>query len=526
MTRFRRVVHSVASGYVVLLGTALYALGSLSLASHYLSEERFGLWGLLASISSYLSLIDLGMSASAARLLIDHKDQRQTGTYGSLIQTGWLVLTVQGAILFLVGFGLAPALGKALGIEPELEAEFIQLVRLQSAVLGLGFLTRVFSQLLYAHQRMDIINYSQLVALGLGFVLLWWCFGRGQGVFSLIWATLLGSGLAALMSLTACWRLGLFPPAGAWGRPSWRYFRELFDYGKDMFLIAVGTQLIMASQTIIITSRLRLGSAAVWYAGTRAFNLLCQAIWRISDMSAPAFSEMIARSEQSRLRERYQAVLMLTASVSGVAAVAYALCNSLFVTIWCHHKYAWPPLNDMLLGVWTVVLGLLHCHNGFVLLTKQVGFMRYIYFVEGLVFVSVAFLTARWGGFPAVIICSIVCSTFFSGAYGVWRISNYFGLSLREVGLRWLAPLGRVLLLFVPVALLSDWASKGVAQPLPHLVLNLLLSGSVGGYILLRYGLSRALQGELLERSPRPFVPLLKRIFAGRSVSAPSSPHA
>src|SRR5689334_3361625 len=129
MSRFRRAAHSVASGYVVLAATAVYALGSLPLALHYLSKERFGLWGLMAGIGGYLSLIDLGMSGSVARLLIDHKDEPAKGTYGSLVQTGWLVLMVQGVLIFLAGFLMAPLLSRLLAIQPELRAEFIQLLR-------------------------------------------------------------------------------------------------------------------------------------------------------------------------------------------------------------------------------------------------------------------------------------------------------------------------------------------------------------------------------------------------------------
>src|SRR5258708_1217157 len=99
MSRFRRVVHSVASGYAVLAATAVYGLASVPLALHYLPQERFALWALMSSIGLYLSLIDLGMSGSVARLLIDHKDQRAGGVYGSLIQTGWLVLLTQALLI-------------------------------------------------------------------------------------------------------------------------------------------------------------------------------------------------------------------------------------------------------------------------------------------------------------------------------------------------------------------------------------------------------------------------------------------
>ena len=124
MSRFRRAIHGVAAGYVSLVGAALYSFASVPLALQYLSKERFALWALMVSIGGYLSLIDLGMSSSLARLLIDHKDDREGGTYGSLIQTGWSVLLVQGAIIWLAGFGLAPLLCNLLHIQADLQTEF------------------------------------------------------------------------------------------------------------------------------------------------------------------------------------------------------------------------------------------------------------------------------------------------------------------------------------------------------------------------------------------------------------------
>ena len=104
-------------------------------------------------------------------------------------------------------------------------------------------------------------------------------------------------------------------------------------------------------------------------------------------------------------------MLASTASLAGFAAVAYALCNSLFVSIWTKGQISWPPVNDILLGVWMLVMVMLRCHNLLAVLTKRVGFMRYVYFLEGVVFVAGALLTARRGGLPAVIACSIVSST-------------------------------------------------------------------------------------------------------------------
>ncbi|MGA2658044.1 MAG: oligosaccharide flippase family protein [Verrucomicrobiota bacterium] len=538
MSRFRRLVHSVASGYIVLVAASVFTLVSWRLALHFLSVERFGLWTLMSFIALFLGLIDFGMSGSVARLLIDHKDDPAGGEYGSLVKTGFLVLLVQGAIAFAVGFVLAPLLSHVEHKNPELQPDFIVLMRWQCGVLALGFASRIFNHLLTAHQRFDIVNYSQIAAMVLNLAFLWCFFAAGQGVFSLVWASLLSLLGATLICIAGCWRLRLFPPAGAWGRVSWHHFKALFDYGKDVFLVAVGAQLILSSQPFVINESLGSAAQAAWSTGTRAFAMISQVIWRIFDYSGPAFSEMMVRGERELLRERYQAVVMVSASLGGVAAVCFVLCNSAFVTVWTH--IAWSPINDLLLGVWMIALSILHCHDTFVLFTKKVGAMRYVFFIEGLVFTSAALLSVRWGGLPAVILCSIMCSTCFSGAYGLWRASRYFEVSIREVALGWLAPMAKVLVLFIPAALILWWASNrlnwlptyghGALEPggaadllertrqtwhaLFHLVFKGVLGGALGLYLFLRYGLPAAFKKELLQRSPRGLNPFLRRVFA------------
>lgn len=515
MSRFRRTTHSVVSSYIQLATTALFGLGSLPVALHYLNgdKERFGLWVLMSTISGYLSLIDMGMSSSVARLLIDYKDRRDSGEYGSLIKTGWLVLLAQAAIILALGAGVAPLLAATLKINPELRADFVHLLIWQSTALAISFALRIFSHLLYANQRQDIHNYSQAFAMVLNFALLWVFFSTGHGIFSMAWASLGGSVVGGLACLIACRQLQLFPAPGAWGRVCARRFRELFHFGLDMFLVALGTQLIIASQSLTITRNLGLEAATIWSAGTRMFFLVSQIIWRISDMSGPAFSEMIVRGEWGVLKPRYREIVMLTASLSGYCAVGFALCNSLFVTVWLGGQVAWPSINDWVMTLWMILLAVSHCHNGMILLTKDIGFMRFVYFVEGLVFLALAQWCARAGGMLAVIGCSIACTAVFSGSYGVWRMQQFLKVTLREIGWNWLGLMFQTLLRCIPLAVVVWWLSSSLTQPLLRLLACGIIYGGFGFVIFLRHGLSPELQRELAARAPQKISPLLQRVL-------------
>src|SRR5256885_1453350 len=126
-------------------------------------------------------------------------------------------------------------------------------MRWMTASWALGFATRIFGHLLQAHQRMDVINYIQVWNLALGFVLMWLLLDRHAGVVALAWSTLMVSSLGNLIQLWFCARLRLFPQRGEWGRASWGQFKTIFLFGKDIFLVSIGTQLIVASQPMIVT---------------------------------------------------------------------------------------------------------------------------------------------------------------------------------------------------------------------------------------------------------------------------------
>jgi O-antigen/teichoic acid export membrane protein len=263
---------------------------------------------------------------------------------------------------------------------------------------------------------------------------------------------------------------------------------------------------------MIITRLLGLENATVWNVATRTYNLLLQAISRAVFSPLSAFSEMMVRDERTRLRERYRSLVVLVASLSVFMGVSFALCNSVFVTVWTSGRIFWPPLNDLLLGAWLVVLSVQTCHSSLIMTTKRLGFMRFIFFIEGAVYVVLAVLTVPVGGLPALIACSIFCGTMFTGAYGAWRASRYLDFPLGEVVFRWMKHAGIVFLYFAPPALLCWWATGGL-EPLPRLAIGIVLAATLGLFVLLRFGVPPELQAEFQDRAPAKAGRLLARIF-------------
>ena len=516
MSRLKRLAHSLLSGYILLGANVFYTLASLPLALRYLDVPEFALWGLTSNIAQYIALVDAGM-AGTARILVDYKDQKDGGAYGSVIQTFVLVSIVQGALILVLGIGLAFGLVPVLRIPAAQEREFVLLTIGQCGLLMAGFLSRILNYLLGAHQRYDVVNYTQAATFAVSFGALWLGFRLRQGVYSTLWSQLAGWGVGVVGLGFWTLRLRLCPSRGCWGRPTWSRFRELFGYGRDVFLYAVGFQMLGASQTLVLTRGMGLEASAVWTACTRTYVLVNQVVFKIFDFAAPAFAEMIVRGERELLFRRFRSMVVSSASLGVLVGAVFAVCNQPFVRLWTGGKFGWSPINDALLAGALVLQAVTRCHLGLVGQAKQFHSMRYLYMFEGAFFLCLAQLVVPRGGITAMLAASVTATLLFSMPYGQWRSHRYFQVPWRTVAVQWWKSPLRLALGLAPLCGLAWWSGR-----LLPLRVQMLGSGAVVGLgglaLMLRWGVDEGLVDELMGRVPGWSRPLLSALRGRRAV--------
>jgi O-antigen/teichoic acid export membrane protein len=496
MSRRKNFTRSLLSGYVMLGVNIFYTLASVPLALHYLSNDEFGLWTVAATVAGYLLLIDFGMTGSAARILIDHKDNPADGAYGSVIKISIVVLLFQGTLIAGGGTILSFWLPQLMNVPPHFHRPLFFLVAGQCVLQGFFFVTRIFGNLGLAHQRYDIYNYTQIGMLAVQFPTLWLAFHEGMGIYSILAASAASSCFGLCCGWITTVKFRFFPARGCWGRFDPKLFKEIFLFGGNSFLMAVGFQLTNASQVLIISHTLGLDAAAVWSVATKPFMLAQQLVGRIFAFSCSALAEMLVRGEHERFLKRFRDLAILSATAAIFVAGGIALCNESFLHIWTRGRIAWNPLNDFLLALWFVVTCSTGNHVTAVGLTKQIGRMRYIYFCEGLIFIAMAILAAPHFGIPGIIIAAIVANIVCSGIFGVRRTVNYFHISAREVLTGWMAGPVKYLVLFAVVLTICRFATEPFL-PIIRLAVDIAVSGISGLWFLWQIGLTSELRGEL-----------------------------
>jgi O-antigen/teichoic acid export membrane protein len=509
MGRLKNFTHALVSGYAQMAVNVVYTLVSVPMALHYLSKAEFGLWALTLQVANFIALVDLGMGSSIARILIDHKDDRHDGRYGTIIKSGFLVGSAQGLVVLAAGLSGVWFLAGWMNFSGELARPFTWLMIGQVLLTAAMFGTRMFGQVLYAWQRIDISNYSAIIQLVVAFAALWMGFYLKFGVFSFLLGSGAGWVAGTVFNAWACVRLRFWPKAEEWGAVSRKQFRELFNYGADVFVISIGTQLIISSQVILVSRQLGVEAAALWSVMTKMFTLVSQVVWRMVGSTMPAFGEMQARREWDRLWDRYRAMFISTNVFACICAVLYAACNKPFVELWTQGKFSWPPINNILLAIWLIISTQQCCHTSIIMCLKEIRTLKYVFILEGIVFIAAGLFVLPSTGITGLLVCSVLATISFTWLSGVWRIAQISKMGWKRLVWDWQKPLIWLLLTMVPTWLVLDWFLHDATNGL-RLVGSGGILAAVGVWVAIHYALPSAIVVEITQKLPPSLQQLIK----------------
>lgn len=429
--RTRRLVSGTAWGYILFTSVILYGLGSVPLALAHLSLAEFGLWAITQQIVGVLILLDLGFSSSFARILIDRAGDTSSRQYGEVIKAASTVMALQGLAVGLAGLLASFFLPTFLNVEPQLKTDFFWLLAGQSAVVGIGFFTKVYSQVLYAHHRIDIESGIGTAGFLVQLSVLWVSFLSGAGVLSSLTAAAAALVATTVARLAACKALKLMPVVPS-GKTDYSLVRQMFGFGANLFSISLGNALVMSTQAIILAKFVGLAEAAVWSTCARPLSILVPLIWRPFDSSYTLLSEMVVRFEFQLLAKWFRSLYRLTLALSLLAALIFALGNSAFVSIWAGGRIFWSDWNNILLAAWIPLLSASHCRCWLIQATKQLKWLPFVVLAEGVFFVLSSSLVGHRYGFTGIIVCSLIASLLFTVPYTRRRERSFFAEALHE----------------------------------------------------------------------------------------------
>jgi len=427
VSRIRQFTLNTGMGYALIGANILYTVVSIPLALLYLGKQEFGLWALAAQISSYFMLLDLGVTSAISRFLADSKDNPAAPAYASVFKAGCIVFTLQGLLVAAVGISTSFFASALFGIPEDLAPAFRNILIILSLVSGLTLAVRAAGAPLWAYQRLDVHYLLSIATLLSGLLFLWMGFAAGWGIYSLALAGVPALLVCPLVSFFVCRNKGYYPARWDTGKVDGALLHRVFLFGKDVMLMTLGSQVVNASQIMILSRFAGLEAAATFAVGTKLFAMGQQFSGRIIESAAPTLTEIYVRGEEQLFRGRFRDILALSTFLAAAAALLLVCGNSAMVSFWTSGKIYWDPGADLLLGLLLVVTAGTRCLVGVFGIVAKMRPVRSVYFVEACVFVVLAIPASRWFGITGILAVSLLAHVAVTAVLPVRAAAPFVG---------------------------------------------------------------------------------------------------
>lgn len=420
---------------------------------HRLGDTVYGLWILIASMSGYFGLLDLGVRSSVGRYVAFYMAkgdaQRMNATVSTAVTllggVAILALAATAAIL-LVFFHLFE-------VPPESATAVRWAIVIVGVNLALTFPISVFDGVLWGHERFDLINLIDMPTVVARTVLTFWLV-RGPGdILALAWITL-GS--------TACNEMAKVVTSFVVDRElrvSVRRFQreqagQLYGYGLWQFLLQISRQISAQLGPLVIGGLASVAAVTPFSIAARLIGYASQFMVAATGVVTPLATAMHAREENAREQRLFMEGGKWCTAFALYVTTGMLLLGGSFLGLWMGAKTA-AVSGPMLL---IMVLGEVVAMSQWLAYSMLMGKARHravalASLAEGLLAGVGGVIAARYWGAMGVCVIFAAAALLCRGVFQVVYACRVMGVPIAEyVWATMLVPLGAAAL---PAALLG-----------------------------------------------------------------------
>lgn len=365
-----------------------------------LGDGRYAAWSLIAELTGYASLLDLGLRGAVSYFVAFESGRRDEAAMRSLVASAFWPLAFLGVAAGALGVGVAaafPALFNIGSLDPD---EIFQSMAILSVLIGLTLPCSLLHSILVGLRQQAYGSAADIlvrVAVAAAIAL---ALREGHGLVALSLITLGGRlvtwSIQAYLVRSAAPGLSLMP---AWFRGS--RLRDLAGYGSKSLVINLSQMFINRVDLVIVGAFVGVEKAAAYTLGAALIFYISQLISSLAQAYTPYFSNAAGANNLDQLRQRFSAGLRHAALLLGLMAGGMFAFGKTFLGLWVGERFVtggWMERSD------TVMYILLAAHLPRVLQSiswqllfgiRKVGFLMWLNAGEAAVKLAASLILVR-----------------------------------------------------------------------------------------------------------------------------------
>lgn len=389
-----------------------------------IGKERFGLWVIVAVVTQYCGLADLGIAHPLSKYIAEYYAKRDFARLNQVVTTGLAFYAAFGAVILALVYSMSGFFLRMFTFSPDLYPDALFSLRIGVLIFVLELAASCVTSVLRGLQRIDVTRKVQMIyvvinAAGTVLVLK---LGYGlRGLFLNDLACFLvtssletGISFAALPTLRIARRF-----------LSAEMFKRLFSFGIRVQASRLATLIGFQLDKILIGYFLAIGLVTFYEIGAKVSFGLRQLSLLVFPILVPAFSELSVHRPKAEI---YALAVRLTKMLSFamVPCTAFLIFAApRFITAWMGPGYELSARTTQLLslGYLTDVLPLVlyAVMQGM----EQPHFQMWTSFIFSLTNLVLSIVLIRWIGYLGAPLGTCI-SMIIAPAYFSWAVHRRF----------------------------------------------------------------------------------------------------
>lgn len=322
----------------------------------HLGQTEYGLWMMVASLTYYFQLLDLGYGSSVVKQVTEadaHGDVKQVNR---ILSTFFVVYAALGA---LAAVGILALIAFVIPRFPNLDAGQVHVARMLLGIMGvrvaIGFPMSVFGAATQARQRFALNNSVAIVVALANGALTYIVLSSGHGVVALVAAT---TGVSLLGYVAYVWTARVaFPEMSL--HPSWfsrPLVREVTSLSVYFFMVDIAIQVGMNLDNLVVGAFIGTSAVAVYSVAMRLADYQRQFAGQFNSLLFPVVVRLGSTGRADALRQMLvQGTTLALALIVGVTICTIGFAAPL-IHLWMGPGFEQSVPTLYILAVTSVVL--------------------------------------------------------------------------------------------------------------------------------------------------------------------------
>jgi len=337
----KRITSNILSNWMALAVSTAVGFFLTPYVVHHLGNVAYGVWVLVVSLSSYMTLLDFGMRGAVMRYVSKGTAQgNHTEAQEAVAAALWIRIWISFGV-FAAGVLFAWIFPQLFRIPAEMQQMARMAILLTAFTVGMNLWCGVFGGVLIALHRYDqlsVVTMLQAICRATGFV---WLLQRGHGFLALAVWELCTAFISNILLLVLAFKS--YPQLRInFRRPSKETFRKIWTYSFYALLINLAVQVVNYTDNVVVGAFTSTAAVTFYAIGGSLIMYARQIVASMTTTFGPLASTFEAQGNQKDLRKLLINGTRAALLVSLPVELALFLRGETFISLWMGPQYAHP----------------------------------------------------------------------------------------------------------------------------------------------------------------------------------------